>query len=97
MKPRQEPHKSDSVQHSLWRNLAGNVGLTTPVLEVWLQTYVRVRNVCAHHGRLWNLGVGVYPAIPNSPTISWLNEIDALNERSPNRLYPRTGVTTVHS
>jgi abortive infection bacteriophage resistance protein len=68
--------------------VARNVGLTAPVLESWLQTYVRVRNVCAHHGRLWNLGLGVYPAIPNSPTISWLNAADALPERSRKRLYP---------
>lgn len=49
---------------------------------------MRVRNVCAHHGRLWNLGLGVYPAIPMSSTISWLRGADALPERSEKRLYP---------
>ncbi|MGI8307077.1 hypothetical protein [Saccharopolyspora hattusasensis] len=43
-----------------------------------------MRNVCAHHGRLWN----VYPAIPSSPVISWLKGSDALPERSRKRLYP---------
>ncbi len=81
----------------LYRNLglrsdrtavAKSIGLTAPVLESWMQTYVRVRNICAHHGRLWNVGLGVYPAIPNSPAISWLRKADALPERSRKRLYP---------
>ncbi len=68
--------------------IARSVGLTAPVLESWMQTYVRVRNVCAHHGRLWNVGLGVYPAIPNSPTVPWLEGDEALSERSRKRLYP---------
>lgn len=68
--------------------VAKSVGLTEPVLASWMKTYVRVRNICAHHGRLWNVGLGVYPAIPDSPSISWLQEHDALPERSRKRLYP---------
>ncbi len=68
--------------------VARSIGLTTPVLESWMQTYVRVRNICAHHGRLWNVGLGVYPAIPTSPTVSWLEGDRALPERSRKRLYP---------
>lgn len=68
--------------------VARSVGLTAPVLESWMQSYVRVRNVCAHHGRLWNLGLGVYPAIPSTPSITWLSGEDALPERSRKRLYP---------
>ncbi|MBB3036279.1 Abi family protein [Hoyosella altamirensis] len=67
--------------------VAKSVGLTATILESWLQTYVRVRNVCAHHGRLWNVGLGVYPAIPNSPAVSWLAG-DLLPDRSRKRLYP---------
>jgi abortive infection bacteriophage resistance protein len=68
--------------------VANSIGLTTTVLESWMQTYVRVRNICAHHGRLWNVGLGVYPAIPTSPTVPWLEGDDALPERSRKRLYP---------
>lgn len=64
------------------------LGLTAPVLESWMQTYVRVRNICAHHGRLWNVGLGVYPAIPNSPIVSWLEGDLALPDSSRKRLYP---------
>ena len=68
--------------------IAKSIGLTAPVLESWLRTYVRVRNICAHHGRLWNVGLGVYPAIPTSPSIPWLTGANALPERSRKRLYP---------
>ncbi|HLS25567.1 MAG TPA: Abi family protein [Beutenbergiaceae bacterium] len=68
--------------------IARSIGLTAPVLASWAQTYVRVRNICAHHGRLWNVGLGVYPAIPNSSTIPWLKREQSLPERSRKRLYP---------
>lgn len=68
--------------------IASSVGLTAPVLESWFQTYVRVRNICAHHGRLWNVGLGVYPAIPNSQRVSWLRSPASLPEPSRRRLYP---------
>jgi hypothetical protein len=28
-----------------------------------MPAYARVRNICAHPGRLWNVGVGVYPVV----------------------------------
>lgn len=68
--------------------VAARIGLNEPVLMSWLRTYVRVRNICAHHGRLWNVGIGVYPAIPNSSAISWLKSNEALPTRSEKRLYP---------
>ncbi|WP_406832497.1 Abi family protein [Pedococcus sp. KACC 23699] len=68
--------------------VARSIGLTAPVLESWMPTYVRVRNICAHHGRLWNVGLGVYPAIPTSPTVPWLVGKNALPDRSRKRLYP---------
>lgn len=68
--------------------VAKGIGLYAPVLESWMQTYVRLRNICAHHGRLWNVGLGVYPVIPTSSAISWLESDQALPERSSKRLYP---------
>lgn len=67
--------------------VAARIGLTEPVFLSWMRTYVRVRNICAHHGRLWNVGIGVYPAIPSSSAISWLKNVDALPVRSEKRLY----------
>ena len=54
---------------------------------------MRVRNICAHHGRLWNRFLGVYPAIPRSPTVRWLTDRSTFDTGSPRalerkRLYP---------
>ena len=69
-------------------NIAKSIGLTSPVLESWMSTYTRVRNISAHHGRLWNVGLGVYPVIPTSSSISWIHDEDPLPGRSRKRLYP---------
>ncbi|MBE7701571.1 Abi family protein [Oerskovia sp. Sa1BUA8] len=69
--------------------VARPLGLPGPLLLSWLRTYVRVRNVCAHHGRLWNVGLGVYPAIPTSPSVHWLADADTLSSSVRlRRLYP---------
>lgn len=56
------------TQHSIARSL----GVTQPVLSSWLKCYQRVRNICAHHGRLWNRGLGVYPVLSKSRSIRWV-------------------------
>lgn len=68
--------------------VAKSIGVNEPLLDSWLRTYVRVRNICAHHGHLWNVGLGVYPAIPSAPSISWLKGTGAMPDRSRRRLYP---------
>jgi len=68
--------------------IAAGLGLNEVILQSWLKTYVRVRNVCAHHGRLWNVGLGVYPKIPTSKRIAWLQREDSLPASSEKRLYP---------
>jgi abortive infection bacteriophage resistance protein len=35
------------------------------VFTSWLQTINVVRNICAHHCRLWNRQFGVKPLLPN--------------------------------
>lgn len=44
--------------------IANEVGVSARVLESWLITLNTVRNICAHHGRLWNRGLGTRPVIP---------------------------------
>lgn len=67
--------------------IAQQMGITAPLLESWLRTYTRVRNICAHHGRLWNVGLGVYPKIPTSGSIPWTAQ-NAMGASSRKRLYP---------
>ena len=75
------------------KTVARELNLPDQVLLSWLKTYVRVRNICAHHGRLWNRFLGVYPAIPRSPTVRWLTERSVFDTNNPRalerkRLYP---------
>jgi len=36
------------------KEIASHYGLPSPVFESWLHCQVYLRNVCAHHSRLWN-------------------------------------------
>jgi abortive infection bacteriophage resistance protein len=36
-------------------------------IHYWLHTLVYIRNICAHHARLWNRILGVRPLIPRHP------------------------------
>lgn len=84
--------------HRLYDNLgqrsdrtavADSIGLNDPLLSSWLRCYVRVRNICAHHGRLWNVGLGVYPALPKDSSVAWLeNGRTLLVGDRTKRLYP---------
>lgn len=44
--------------------LANDLGVTSRVLKSWLVAINTTRNICAHHGRLWNRGIGTRPIIP---------------------------------
>lgn len=46
------------------RNIASHYGIPDAVLTSWLQTINVIRNICAHHSRLWNKEFGVRPFIP---------------------------------
>ncbi|MFC2149567.1 Abi family protein [Candidatus Auribacterota bacterium] len=46
------------------RNIAAHYGIPDVVLTSWLQTINVIRNICAHHSRLWNKELGVKPLIP---------------------------------
>ncbi len=41
------------------------LGVHDTVLDSWLLTLNTIRNICAHHGRLWNRELGVRPKIPH--------------------------------
>lgn len=47
------------------KQLAGGPGLPANVLQSWLFCLNYIRNVCAHHARLWNRELGIRPLIPD--------------------------------
>lgn len=86
-------HLYRALPQTYRKQIAQQLGLQDPVLESWLASYVRVRNICAHHGRLWNRFLGVYPVIPISDDIRWLEDRSVFSPSDPDalerkRLYP---------
>lgn len=43
------------------RAIASHFKLPPTVLESWLHSFTYIRNICAHHSRLWNRELGVSP------------------------------------
>lgn len=46
--------------------ISSAVGVSAKVLDSWLRTLNTARNICAHHGRLWNRTLGTKPMIPKA-------------------------------
>jgi abortive infection bacteriophage resistance protein len=53
------------------KTVARDVGLTMPLLESWLKTLNTIRNICAHHSRLWNRELGLKPELPRNSNLIW--------------------------
>ncbi len=65
------------------KKLAGQLGLPANVLQSWLFCLNYIRNVCAHHSRLWNRELGIRPLIPdrkNAP--EWHSAMTPDNRRT---------------
>jgi len=43
------------------------------VFESWLHTLVYVRNICAHHARLWNRDFAIKPDVIKKPGLPWID------------------------
>ena len=59
------------------RDIANSFGLDDKTFASWLHAIVYLRNICAHHSRLWNKILSIAPRIPTSPRKPWLNSSPA--------------------
>ena len=64
------------------REVGEYFGLDDKTLASWLHGLVYVRNVCAHHSRLWNRVMRIQPSIPISPKNKWLRNPKVQNNRT---------------
>lgn len=56
--------------------IAETYGLADPkVMASWLRSLTYIRNVCAHHARLWNRNIDVQPRLPRSGSIPNLDHL----------------------
>ena len=58
------------------KSIAHGFDLYPPLLESWLHTITVIRNICAHHARLWNRELGIKPAYPTQKSFSWPSYLD---------------------
>lgn len=61
------------------RSIAHFFGLDDASFQSWLHSIVYVRNVCAHHSRLWSRTMRISPSIPEKPRNTFLNASTGYN------------------
>lgn len=62
--------------------VARNLGLPHPtILESWMHSFSYVRNICAHHGRLWNRQLTKTPKFPKRAPHTWLSKPPSINNK----------------
>lgn len=49
-------------------------------LRTWLQALSQIRNICAHHGRLWNKNLPGRPKLLPRPPAPWLTMVPPVSE-----------------
>lgn len=61
--------------------IAAHFGLHETVFTSWLHSLTYVRNICAHHSRLWNKDLSVEPAQLLKPLGPWVSERYSKNNK----------------
>ena len=62
-----QTHYSDQIA------LAKIMGLHSTVLVSWLHTFTYVRNICAHHSRVWNRELAIAMTVPRDGRWTGIN------------------------
>jgi abortive infection bacteriophage resistance protein len=63
--------------------IANYFGVSPTILESWMEHLVYVRNICAHHNRLWNRIMTVKAKIPSIPSYRWITNLPS----KPDKIY----------
>jgi len=51
--------------------IARRLMLPAPLMQSWLHTLTTIRNICAHHSRMWNRELGIRPELPKKANFLW--------------------------
>lgn len=62
------------------RAVASMFQIHDTVADSWFLMLNTIRNICAHHGRLWNRGLGIKPKIPRRDE-KWHAPVSVTNDR----------------
>lgn len=60
------------------KNMSGSIGLNAPVMVSWMHHLTYIRNLCAHHSRIWNREMAIRPVIPNAEKWKYLKHNNKL-------------------
>lgn len=64
------------------KNVARSYGVPQhEIFESWMKNLCAIRNICAHHGRLWNRVIPVKPLIPTRVRNTWITNTDISRTR----------------
>lgn len=63
------------------REIADYFGVSDSVFASWIHSIVYLRNLCAHHSRLWNRTLSIQPLLPRSPRKLWLSDTSVSNNK----------------
>lgn len=76
------------------RDIAAFYGISRPDLfPSWVRTLAFVRNICAHHGRLWNRSLTAQPRPPKTGEVALLDHLSGQQARhSIERLYAAVAI-----
>jgi abortive infection bacteriophage resistance protein len=66
------------LRRAIQKPIAKEFGIEAPVLQSWLHTLTYLRNLCAHHSRLWNRSLAIKPKLPLNNAV-WVK----LNKETP--------------
>lgn len=63
------------------RSVANYFGVSDTVLASWLHSITYIRNVCAHHARIWNREMRIRPIEPKTTSTVWLSDTNIPKNR----------------
>lgn len=61
--------------------IASMFGLSAKVFYSWLLALNNMRNICAHHARLWNRDFTIVPNKLNNPRLPWISNVGTVQSR----------------
>jgi abortive infection bacteriophage resistance protein len=64
------------------QQIASFFGVHYKVFTSWLHTITYVRNICAHHARLWNRDFAIKPDVLRTPQNKWISSRFENNQRT---------------
>lgn len=63
------------------QDIANYFGLHHTIFASWLHSLTYVRNICAHHARLWNRELAIKPEVLIKPKHNWISGKFEINSR----------------